>query len=76
VIIFKKRLEAENAVRASFVATEEIVKHSKSYSEGEFMKSCLVAAVDILYPNNSNDMYTICLSRLTVTRRIAELAVD
>jgi hypothetical protein len=73
-IIFKKRLEAENIVQASFVVSEKTAKLSKSYSDGEFVKECLKTVVDILCPNNSNDMHTISLSCPTVIRHIDEPA--
>jgi hypothetical protein len=57
-------LEAENTVQASFVVTEKIVKHTKSYSDGEFLQECSVAAADILHPNNYNNVYTINLDKL------------
>jgi hypothetical protein len=69
-------LEAESVVWGSFVVSEKIAKHSKSYSHGEFVRQCFVAVVDILCPNNSNGMHAISLSRRTVTRRVSELAAD
>jgi hypothetical protein len=63
-------------VRACFVDSEKIMEHSNSYSDGEFVKECLVAAVDILYPNNSNNVNAIRLSRRTMTRGIDKLADD
>jgi hypothetical protein len=61
-LFFKKRLEAGNIVWANFVVSEIIAKHSKSYTDGEFVKECLVAVVDISYPSNSNDMHTMSCS--------------
>jgi hypothetical protein len=75
-IFFKNRLEAENIVRASFVANEKIVKHSKSCSDGEFVKECLVAVVNISCPNNFNNMHTISISRRAVTKRIDEIVAN
>jgi hypothetical protein len=63
-------------VRESLVVSEKIAKHSKSLSDGESVKECLVAVVDILCSNNSNDTHIVSLSRRTVTRRIDELYAD
>jgi hypothetical protein len=52
------------------------VKHSKLYSDGQFVKECVVADVDILYPNNSSDLHTISLSHFTVTRCTDKLAAN
>jgi hypothetical protein len=46
------------------------------YSNDKFVKECLVAVIDILCPNNSNDMHAISLSHHTVTRHIDKLAAD
>ena len=49
-IFVKKRDDADNIIRASYIVSEKIAKHSKSYSDGEFVKECLQAVVDILCP--------------------------
>jgi hypothetical protein len=63
-------------VLVDFVVSEKIAEHSKFYSDGEFVKECWVDGIDILCPNNSNDMHTVSLPRRTVTRRIDETAAD
>ena len=42
----------------------------KPFSDGEFVKDCLLAAVEELAPNKVKDYEKISLSRQTVTRRI------
>jgi hypothetical protein len=69
-------LEDENTVLASFFVSEKIVKHPKSFSDAEFVKECFATVVDILCPNNSNNMHTINLSCCSVTRHINELAAN
>lgn len=73
---FKRNEDAENVLRASFVVSEKIAKYSKSYSDGEFVKDCLVSVANIICPQKSNDMSSVSLSRRTVSRRINELATD
>ena len=48
----------------------------KPFSDGEFVKDCLMAVVDVLIPEKRSLFSNISLSRRTVTRRIEELAED
>jgi hypothetical protein len=41
---------------ASFVISHKICKISKSFSEGEFLKDCLISVVDILCPENKKKL--------------------
>ena len=66
--------KADNIVGASFLITEKIAKHFKPYSDGEFVKECLSAVVNILCPEKRMECDNICLSRWTVTRRIDDMA--
>ena len=75
-IFVKKRDDADNIIRASYIVSEKIAKHSKNYSDGEFVKECLQAVVDILCPARKKEIDDISLSRRTVTRRIDELAIN
>ena len=75
-IFVKKRDDADNVIRASYIVSEKIAKHSKNYSDGEFVKECLQAVVDILCPGRKKEIDNISLSRRTVTRRIDELATN
>ncbi|XP_051784546.1 general transcription factor II-I repeat domain-containing protein 2-like [Erpetoichthys calabaricus] len=76
-MLFRKHTDvADNIVRASFIVSEKIAKHSKPYSEGEFVKECLTAVTKVLCPEKSHEMEKISLSRWTITRRIDEMASD
>ena len=44
-------LSNKNAVRASFTLSEMIAKLSRPFTEGLFIKECLLKASDILCPN-------------------------
>ena len=37
-IFVKKRDDADNIIRASYIVSEKIAKHSKNYSDGEFVR--------------------------------------
>ena len=47
----KSNNEADAAVEASYLLSEIIAKHSKPFSEGAFVKECLLAAVGIICPD-------------------------
>jgi hypothetical protein len=46
----KQRTQHHSIVKASFVVSEKIAKHSKSFGEGEFVKECLVDVASIICP--------------------------
>ncbi|KAK1331664.1 hypothetical protein QTO34_009636 [Cnephaeus nilssonii] len=47
-----------------------IAKHSKPFTEGGFIKECLIKAAEIVSPGNGKSFQTISLSRNTVAERI------
>jgi hypothetical protein len=62
----KQRIQHHSIVKASFVVSEKIAKHSKSFGEGEFIKKCLVDVASIIWTEKKKDFENICLSRRTV----------
>ena len=66
----------KNAVRASFALSEMIAKSSQPFTEGLFIKECLLKASDILCPNQKKLFEGISLSPNTVATRVTELAAD
>ncbi len=40
----------ESVTKASYVVAHKIAKHSKPFSDGEFVKYCMVETADILCP--------------------------
>ena len=65
----------DNLLRASYIVSEKIAKHSKNYSDGEFVDYLIVVA-ECLCPEKRKDFDNISLSRRTITRRIEELATN
>ena len=63
-------------IRASYIVSEKIAKHSKNYSDGEFVKDCLTVVDEYLCPEERKDFRNISLSRRTITRHIEELATN
>ena len=72
----KKSDNADNLLRASYIVSEKIAKHSKNYSDGKFVKDCLIVVAECLCPEKRKDFDNISLSQRTITRYIEELATN
>ncbi len=46
--MFTKRAGTDEAVKASYLISNEIVAASKPFSEGEFVKKCMVKAAELV----------------------------
>lgn len=69
--IFKKQNSSQKlATRASYVVAYNIAKSNKTFSDGEFVKTCLLQVCDILCPEKTRDFEAVSLSRKTITSRI------
>ena len=66
--------ESEAVVHASYVLSELIAKHSKPFTEGDFIKECLIKAAEIVCPGSVKAFQVISLSRNTVAERVTDLA--
>ncbi|UYV68357.1 hypothetical protein LAZ67_5004044 [Cordylochernes scorpioides] len=66
--------ESETAVHASYVLSEMIAKHSKPFTEGDFIKECLIKAAEIVCPGSVKTFQAISLSRNTVVERVTDMA--
>ncbi|XP_045442552.1 general transcription factor II-I repeat domain-containing protein 2-like [Pipistrellus kuhlii] len=73
-VVTKVSQESEAAVHASYVLSELIAKHSKPFTEGGFIKECLIKAAEIICPGNVKSFQRISLSRNTVAERVTDLA--
>ena len=62
------------ATRASLLISHKIAKNSKPFSEGEFVKECLVDSAALLCPDKKEEFENVSLSRRTVTRRVEDIA--
>ena len=60
----------------SFAISQIIAKRSKPYTDGDYVKECLLAAVNIVCPETNSLFSNICLSAPTVTCRIEDLSAD
>ena len=75
-IFTKKSDNVDNLLRASYIVSEKVATHSKNYSDGEFVKNCLIVVAECLCPEKRKDFDNISLSQRTITRHIEELATN
>uniref|UniRef100_A0A8C5CPG7 SPIN-DOC-like zinc-finger domain-containing protein n=1 Tax=Gadus morhua TaxID=8049 RepID=A0A8C5CPG7_GADMO len=64
----------EAVTQASYVVAQEITRRSKPFSDGEFLRDCILKVADIVCPEQKAKLCDISLSNDTVTRRIEDLA--
>lgn len=73
--LFTKLHTTRNAaVRTSFVISHKIARKSKAFSDGEFIKECLLDSVALICPEKKAAFENVSLSRRTVTRRVEAIA--
>jgi len=65
---------SEDLVKASFVISNMIAKSSRPFTEGQFIKECLIKACEIVCPEKKKAFEGISLSANTVASRITEAA--
>uniref|UniRef100_A0A096MF30 HAT C-terminal dimerisation domain-containing protein n=1 Tax=Poecilia formosa TaxID=48698 RepID=A0A096MF30_POEFO len=68
--------KAKAATEASFRVSHLIVKHKKSFQDGEMIKEAFVEAADSLFRDFKNKFKALQLSRNTVTWRCEVMAED
>ena len=64
----------EAATKTSFVISHKIAKKNKPFSDGEFVKECLMDSASLICPEKREAFENVSLSRRTVTRRIEDIA--
>ncbi|XP_075067564.1 general transcription factor II-I repeat domain-containing protein 2A-like [Mixophyes fleayi] len=64
----------DTATKASYLISHKIAKRSKPFSDGEFIKECLVDSAELICPEKKDAFENIPLSRRTVTRRVEGIA--
>lgn len=72
----KGKKESEAAVLASYAVSEMIAKAGKPFTDGEFLKDCILKVSEIMCPEKRSLFSNISLSANTVVERIVELAND
>ena len=70
---FQQSAVHESITKASFLLAFKIAQASKSFSDGEFIKQCMVETAGLLCPDTTSKYEQISLSGRTVTRRIEQI---
>ena len=71
--LFQQNAVHESFTTASFLLAFKIAQASKLFSDGEFIKHCMVETAGLLCPDTKNNYKEISLSRRTITRRIEQI---
>ena len=66
----------ENVTKASYEVATLITKHCKPFTEGEFIKDCVMKIVKKICPKKKQEFSNVCLARNTVVRRIEDISSD
>ncbi|KAL0973590.1 hypothetical protein UPYG_G00206600 [Umbra pygmaea] len=72
----RSREVSEAAVKASYLIASEIALASKPYSDGDFVKRCMMKAAELVCPEKRQAFANISLTRNTIAERISELSAD
>lgn len=75
-VFTQSREVSDAAVKASYVIASQVALASKPYSEGEFVKNCMLKAAEIVCPEKRQAFANISLTRNTVADRISEQSAD
>ncbi|KAJ8394068.1 hypothetical protein AAFF_G00054120 [Aldrovandia affinis] len=70
----KATAKKDAAVKASFIVAEEIARASKCFSEGAFLKRCMLKVCEQVCPDQIQTFENVSLSRNTIADRVKELA--
>ncbi|XP_077573515.1 general transcription factor II-I repeat domain-containing protein 2-like [Stigmatopora nigra] len=66
----------EASTKTSFLLAFKLAKASKPFSEGEFLKECMIETAGVLCPESKGKFEKISLSRRTITRRVELIDED
>ncbi|KAJ1099676.1 hypothetical protein NDU88_004775 [Pleurodeles waltl] len=73
-IFAKMTAKNDAAVKASYLGAEEIARASKCFSEGAFVKQCMLKVCEQVCPEQRQAFKNVRLSRNTITDRVRDLA--
>nr|XP_032662262.1 EPM2A-interacting protein 1-like [Chelonoidis abingdonii] len=75
--IFKKvSTENDTVTKGSFQISKEIAAAGKCFTEGKFLKKCMLIAVSELCPEKRGIFENVSLSHMTVQRRIVDISTN
>ena len=67
---------SDAAVKASYLIAKEIAVASKPFSDGEFVKNCMLKAAEVVCPEKRQAFANISLTRNTIADRISDLSAN
>lgn len=73
---FRANKIQENATAASYEVAQLIAQHGKPFSDGDFIKQCLIKVTEVMCLEKVQDFNNVSLSRNTVVRRIEDLSAN
>ena len=76
VLFTKLHTPRDAAVRTSYVISHKIARKSKAFSDGEFIKECLLDSFSGRNNIKKGAFENVSLSRRTVTRQVEDIAGD
>ncbi|XP_055726157.1 general transcription factor II-I repeat domain-containing protein 2-like [Salvelinus fontinalis] len=75
--LFKKaKSQGQAAVKASFILAEEIAKSARPFTEGDFIKNCMIKVCDEVCPEKRQLFLNVSLSRNTIAERVDQLSIN
>jgi len=75
--VFEKHNRGKDEIiRASYEVANLISRENKSFSDGEFVKKCILASVKEIIPEKMSVFENISLSRNTITRWVEDIGGD
>ena len=69
-MLVKSTLAQKSSTHASVVVAYHIAKHNKPFSDGEFIKKCMLDVADQICPEKRQKFEEVSLMRRTLARRI------
>lgn len=72
----KQTSELDSCVEVTLNIAQLIAKRGKPFTDGDFVKDCLLIASEKLCPETTNKFKNLSLNRMTVQRRIQQLSED
>nr|CAI5850299.1 unnamed protein product [Callosobruchus analis] len=75
--IFEKfTRRADTATLVSYKVAREIAATSRPFTDGDFVKKCLLISIESICPDKKQEVENISLSRMTIQRRISDISTD
>lgn len=72
----KQASQLDSCVEVSFGVAEIIAKGGRPFTDGDFVKQCLLLASEKLCPEAKNKFQNVSLNRMTIQRRVQQLSED